>query len=109
MVEAALIGMGLTTPLWEFLLRPALLSADTPIAGQILILVPVFCIAAIMGGLFRVFVDAGPAQNVLRYLFLSLCCTLVGVAVLLLRHRPSGQDHHDAAGSPPREAAIRHS
>lgn len=32
----------------------------------------------------------------------------VGVAVLLLRHRPAATDH-DAAGSPPREAAIRHS
>lgn len=87
-VEAALIGMGLTTPLWEFLLRPALLALHTPVAAQVVILIPVFCITAIMGGLFKLVPEAGAARNTLRYMFVALGCSLIGVTTLITRTDP---------------------
>ncbi|WP_433831253.1 diguanylate cyclase [Actinoplanes sp. CA-015351] len=87
-VEAALIGMGLTTPLWEFLLRPALLRLDTPAVGQILCLLPVYCIAAIMGGLVRLFPHAETARNTLLYMFAALGLSLTGLTVAVTRTDP---------------------
>ncbi|MBB2946638.1 GGDEF domain-containing protein [Actinoplanes lutulentus] len=77
---------GTYRPVWLFI-GPGL-RLDTPALGQILTLLPVYCIAAIMGGLVRLAPDGGPVKNTLRYMFTALGISLSGMVVVVTHTDP---------------------
>jgi diguanylate cyclase (GGDEF)-like protein len=83
-VDATLIGLGAAAPVWEFLLRPSLVEAGTPLSGQAVLLVQTLALLAILGSLVRISRTTGRAKPSLKYLFASLLFTVMGVVLAAL-------------------------
>jgi diguanylate cyclase (GGDEF)-like protein len=83
-LDAALIAIGLITPVWEFLLRPHLLSIGAPASTQASYLVKLLLLTATLGALLRIAGTAGTARTAMNYFFVSLATGVVSVVASLL-------------------------
>ena len=81
-IDAAVWGVAVATPVWEFVFRPRLLAAHEGTARQLLVLSQVLVLFGICGALARVIRTGGPARPCLRFLLTALACTLVGTGVV---------------------------
>ncbi|GAA3344469.1 hypothetical protein GCM10020358_47860 [Amorphoplanes nipponensis] len=92
-LDAALIAIGLITPVWEFLLRPHLLEVGSPAGTQAAFLIKVLLLMGTLGALLRIADTAGTARTALNYFFVSLASAVVAVVVSLLTSVP-GSDYY---------------
>jgi diguanylate cyclase (GGDEF)-like protein len=83
-LDAALIAIGLITPVWEFLLRPHLLQIGSPAASQAVYLVKLLLLTATVGALLRIAGTASTARTSMNYFFISLTAAVVSLVVSLL-------------------------
>jgi diguanylate cyclase (GGDEF)-like protein len=92
-IDATLLGVGLITPVWEFLLRPHLLELDVSGPSQGIYLLKMLLLMGTLGALLRIARTAGTARTSLIYFFVSLGATVVSVVSSLLSTRP-GSDYY---------------
>ncbi|MFI1997003.1 GGDEF domain-containing protein [Actinoplanes sp. NPDC020271] len=92
-IDAALLGVGLITPVWEFVLRPHLVGLDVSDPSQGIYLLKMLLLTGTLGALLRIARTAGTARTSLIYFFLSLGATVVSVVSSLLSTRP-GSDYY---------------
>ncbi|MFD1374371.1 GGDEF domain-containing protein [Actinoplanes sichuanensis] len=92
-IDATLLGVGLITPVWEFVLRPHLLELDVSGPSQGIYLLKMLLLTGTLGALLRIARTAGTARTSLIYFFLSLGATVVSVVSSLLSTRP-GSDYY---------------
>jgi diguanylate cyclase (GGDEF)-like protein len=86
-LDAALIAVGLITPVWEFLLRPHLLQVGSAASSQAVYLVKLLLLTATLGALLRIAGTAGTARTSMNYFFVGLASGVVSVVVSLLTTR----------------------
>ncbi|GIE78543.1 hypothetical protein Aph02nite_44930 [Actinoplanes philippinensis] len=92
-IDAALLGVGLITPVWEFVLRPHLLGLEVSGASQGIYLLKMLLLTGTLGALLRIARTAGTARTSLIYFFISIGATVVSVVSSLLSTRP-GSDYY---------------
>jgi diguanylate cyclase len=92
-IDATLLGVGLITPVWEFVLRPHLLELDVPGSSQGIYLLKMLLLTGTLGALLRIARTAGTARTSLIYFFISMGATVVSVVSSLLSTRP-GSDYY---------------
>ncbi|MEU8662895.1 hypothetical protein, partial [Actinoplanes philippinensis] len=92
-IDATLLGVGLITPVWEFVLRPHLLELDVSGPSQAIYLLKMLLLMGTIGALLRIARTAGTARTSLIYFFISLGATVVSVVSSLLSTRP-GSDYY---------------
>jgi diguanylate cyclase (GGDEF)-like protein len=92
-IDAALLGVGLIAPVWEFLLRPHLVRIEATAATQAVYLIKMLLLMATLGALLRIARTAGTARTSLTYFFICMTATVVSVTVSLLSTRP-GSDYY---------------
>ncbi|GAA2903514.1 hypothetical protein Acy02nite_28830 [Actinoplanes cyaneus] len=92
-IDATLLGVGLITPVWEFVLRPHLLDLDVPGSSQGIYLLKMLLLTGTLGALLRIARTAGTARTSLIYFFISMGATVVSVVSSLLSTRP-GSDYY---------------
>jgi diguanylate cyclase (GGDEF)-like protein len=80
-LDAALIGLGIAAPVWEFILRPRLLANGASLPSQAVVLVQILVLLAVLGALLRISRTSERGQTALRYLFAALACTIVGLVL----------------------------
>jgi diguanylate cyclase (GGDEF)-like protein len=80
-IDAALIGLGIAAPVWEFILRPRLLANGASLPSQAVVLVQILVLLAVLGALLRISRTSERGQTALRYLFAALACTIVGLVL----------------------------
>ncbi|WP_430787732.1 GGDEF domain-containing protein [Actinoplanes sp. G11-F43] len=84
-LDAAVWGIALAAPVWEFLFRPRLLHLGVTLFGQFLVLTQLLVLLGICGSLLRVSRSSpGPARASLRFLYLALGFTILGIALVNL-------------------------
>jgi diguanylate cyclase (GGDEF)-like protein len=81
-IDAAVWGISLAAPLWEFAFRPHMLGAGIGTAGLFLVLTQLLVLLGICGALLRVARTSEAGRACLNYLFGSLGCTILGIAVV---------------------------
>ncbi|MEU8659846.1 GGDEF domain-containing protein [Actinoplanes philippinensis] len=81
-IDAAVWGIALAAPLWEFAFRPHMLGAGMGTAGLFLVLTQLLVLLGICGALLRVARTSEAGRVCLNYLFASLGCTILGIAVV---------------------------
>ncbi|MFF0378512.1 GGDEF domain-containing protein [Actinoplanes missouriensis] len=89
-IDAAVWGVALATPVWEFLFRPRLLAAGQDTATQLFVLTQLLVLFGICGALLRVARTSGRGQVSLWYLFGALGMTLLGTAAVHMLPAGSG-------------------
>jgi diguanylate cyclase (GGDEF)-like protein len=92
-IDATLLGVGLITPVWEFVLRPHLLDLDVSGPSQGIYLLKMLLLMGTLGALMRIARTAGTARTSLIYFFVSMGATVVSVISSLLSTRP-GSDYY---------------
>ncbi|GIF05069.1 GGDEF domain-containing protein [Actinoplanes siamensis] len=92
-IDATLLGVGLITPVWEFVLRPHLLELDVTGSSQGIYLLKMLLLMGTLGALLRIARTAGTARTSLIYFFVSMGATVVSVVSSLLSTRP-GSDYY---------------
>lgn len=80
-IDAALIGLGTAAPVWEFVLRPRLLTNGASLAGQAVLLTQVLVLLAVLGALLRISRTSERGQVALKYMFAALTCTILGLVL----------------------------
>jgi Diguanylate cyclase, GGDEF domain len=73
-VQAGLIGIGLSGPVWELLIRPRLLTGEVSPAMQTTDLVVVMALMTVLGTLLRTASTTVLARAALGYLFVAVSC-----------------------------------
>ncbi|MFC4069818.1 diguanylate cyclase domain-containing protein [Actinoplanes subglobosus] len=81
-IDAAVWGISLAAPLWEFAFRPQMLRMGVGTAGLFLVLTQLLVLLGICGALLRVARTSESGRSCLNYLFGSLGCTILGIAVV---------------------------
>ncbi|MEU4626910.1 GGDEF domain-containing protein [Actinoplanes sp. NPDC023801] len=81
-IDAAVWGIALAAPVWEFLFRPHLLRLGMGIAGQFLVLTQLLVLLGICGALLRVARASAASRVCLNYLFVSLGLTILGTGLV---------------------------
>jgi diguanylate cyclase (GGDEF)-like protein len=81
-IDAAVVGLAVAAPLWEFLVRPRMLDAGSGAGHQVVILVELLVLLGILGALERVSRTSLRGQTSLWLLFTSLAGAVAGVVVL---------------------------
>ncbi|SDT58175.1 GGDEF domain-containing protein [Actinoplanes derwentensis] len=80
-IDAAVWGIALASPVWEFVFRPRLLHLGMSGSGQFLVLTQLLVLLGICGSLLRVSRNS-PAKACLRFLFLALGFTILGISLV---------------------------
>ncbi|GAA1612068.1 GGDEF domain-containing protein [Actinoplanes couchii] len=88
-IDAAVWGIALAAPMWEFLFRPYLLTVGTGGGQQSIVLIQLLVLLGICGSLIRVS-RTSSAKQCLRLLFAALGFTILGIALVNLG-APGGQ------------------
>jgi diguanylate cyclase (GGDEF)-like protein len=83
-VDAAIIGLCASAPLWEWVLQPRLATIGAPTSGQVVILLDVLCLGGVFGSLARIATTARRGRPTLCYLLLALTLTFVAITVAVL-------------------------
>lgn len=78
-IDAALIGIAVAAPVWEFGLRPALLEVGAPPAAQVTVLVQILVLLGILGALLRIARTTGRRLPTIWLMFAALACTVAGI------------------------------
>jgi diguanylate cyclase (GGDEF)-like protein len=81
-IDAAVWGVALAAPAWEFLFRPHLLRSGMGVAGQFLVLTQLLVLFGICGALLRVARTSVASRVCLNYLFASLGLTILGTGIV---------------------------
>ncbi|WP_433794574.1 diguanylate cyclase domain-containing protein [Actinoplanes sp. CA-252034] len=81
-IDAAVWGISLAAPLWEFAFRPHMLRSGIGTAGLFLVLTQLLVLLGICGALLRVARTSESGRACLNFLFASLGCTILGIAVV---------------------------
>ncbi|BEL08645.1 hypothetical protein Q0Z83_068360 [Actinoplanes sichuanensis] len=81
-IDAAVWGIALAAPLWEFAFRPRMLGAGMGTAGLFLVLTQLLVLLGICGALLRVARTSAAGRTCMNYLFASLGCTILGIALV---------------------------
>jgi diguanylate cyclase (GGDEF)-like protein len=87
-MHAALVGLGLSGPVWEVLLRPKLLANGVPSLRQGALLVIVLALMTLLGTLLRVMRTTVKARATLYYLLLAMAGGLAAVILTTLTAGP---------------------
>ncbi|MBN1173357.1 MAG: GGDEF domain-containing protein, partial [Micromonosporaceae bacterium] len=90
-IDAALIGIGVALPVWEFLLRPHLARLDMPWSSHAGSLAQQLALFGILGSLLHIAQASGRQATSLRYLLIALLWTIVGTLDALLSLDASGR------------------
>jgi diguanylate cyclase (GGDEF)-like protein len=83
-IDAAIIGLCASAPLWEWVLQPRLAAIGAPTGGQVVILLDVLCLGGVFGSLARIATTARRGRPTLYYLLLALLLTFVAITVAVL-------------------------
>jgi diguanylate cyclase (GGDEF)-like protein len=83
-IDAAIVGLCSSAPLWEWVLQPKLAAIGAPITGQLVILLDVLCLGGVFGSLARIATTARRGRPTLCYLLLALVLTFVAITVAVL-------------------------
>ncbi|MCW2641541.1 MAG: hypothetical protein JWP76_3847 [Dactylosporangium sp.] len=83
-LQAALVGLGLSGLPWAFVIRPVMLAARTSLIMQSVVVIVVMSLMTIMGSLLRVAATTRQAKASLAYLFAALISALVAMALVAL-------------------------
>src|SRR3954453_1615656 len=83
-IDAAIIGLCASAPLWEWVLQPRLAAIGAPAGGQVVILLDVLCLGGVFGSLARIATTARRGRPTLSYLLLALLLTFVAITVAVL-------------------------
>ncbi|GIF44099.1 GGDEF domain-containing protein [Actinoplanes xinjiangensis] len=81
-IDAAVWGIALAAPVWEFAFRPHMLRAGMGTAGLFLVLTQLLVLLGICGALLRVARTSEAGRACLNYLFASLGCTILGIGLI---------------------------
>jgi diguanylate cyclase (GGDEF)-like protein len=81
-IDAAVWGIALAAPVWEFAFRPQMLRMGMTTAGLFLVLTQLLVLLGICGALLRVARTSESGRVCLNYLFGSLGCTILGIAIV---------------------------
>jgi diguanylate cyclase (GGDEF)-like protein len=81
-IDAAVWGVALAVPAWEFVFRPNLLRSGMGIAGQFLVLTQLLVLFGICGALLRVARTSAASRVCLNHLFASLGFTILGTGIV---------------------------
>jgi diguanylate cyclase (GGDEF)-like protein len=90
-VDAAIVGLCASAPLWEWVLQPKLEAIGAPTSGQLVILLDVLCLGGVFGSLARVATTTGRGRPTLCYLLLALVLTLGAITVAVLTASAPGR------------------
>ncbi|MFC7534045.1 GGDEF domain-containing protein [Actinoplanes sp. GCM10030250] len=90
-IDAAVWGIAVAAPVWEFLFRPRLLDAHAGTGQQLIVLTQILVLFGICGSLLRVARTCGAGRACLAFLFAALGCTVVGIATV--NALPSAAEH----------------
>ncbi|WP_328463406.1 GGDEF domain-containing protein [Actinoplanes sp. NBC_00393] len=77
-IDAAVLGIAAAAPVWEYVLRPALLAAKTPTYVHIGVLVQILPLMGILGSMLRIAQAAGRQQVSVWLFFGALACAVAG-------------------------------
>ena len=83
-IDAAIIGLCASAPLWAWVLQPRLVAIGAPSSGQLVILLDVLCLGGVFGSLARIATTARRGRPTLSYLLLALLLTFVAITVAVL-------------------------
>ena len=83
-IDAAIIGLCASAPLWEWVLQPQLAAIGAPIGGQVVILLDILCLGGVFGSLARIATTARRGRPTLGYLLLALLLTFAGITTAVL-------------------------
>ena len=83
-IDAAIIGLCASAPLWEWVLQPRLAAIGAPTIGQVVILLDVLCLGGVFGSLARIATTARRGRPTLCYLLLALVLTFVAITAAVL-------------------------
>lgn len=78
-LHAALVGLGLSGPMWQVLLRPSLAAADVPALRQDTLLITVVAMMTLLGTLLRVLKTTVKARATLYYFLLAMAGAITAV------------------------------
>ncbi|MBO3743414.1 GGDEF domain-containing protein [Actinoplanes flavus] len=81
-IDAAVWGIAVAAPVWEFLFRPRVLDASAGVTGQLIALTQLLVLLGICGALLRVSQISDFGKSGLRLLFGALVCTIAGVGAV---------------------------
>jgi diguanylate cyclase (GGDEF)-like protein len=90
-IEAAVWGIAVAAPVWEFLFRPRLLETGNGAGQQLIVLTQILVLFGICGALLRVARTCGAGRACLAFLFAALGCTVAGIATVSAL--PSAAEH----------------
>ncbi|MEV6305419.1 diguanylate cyclase [Actinoplanes sp. NPDC051861] len=90
-IDAAVWGIAVAAPVWEFLFRPRLLHAHAGAGQQLIVLTQILVLFGICGALLRVARTCGAGRPCLGFLFSALGFTVVGIAAVHML--PSAAEH----------------
>jgi diguanylate cyclase (GGDEF)-like protein len=81
-IDAAVWGIALAAPVWEFLFRPRMLEAGVSTADEFVVLTQLLVLLGICGALLRLSRTSRAGRICLRFLFGALGWTILGTAVV---------------------------
>jgi diguanylate cyclase (GGDEF)-like protein len=88
LLHAALVGLGLSGPIWEVLLRPRLLTSGVPVLRQGALVIMVLALMTLLGTLLRVMKTTVRARATLYYLLLAMGGGMAAVILTTLAAGP---------------------
>ncbi|MBT8228038.1 MAG: GGDEF domain-containing protein [Dactylosporangium sp.] len=77
-IDAALTGLGVAAPIWEFLIRPRMLESNVPVGSHLVVLVQLLVLLAVLGSLLRISRTSGRGVAALRFLVAAMIWTVAG-------------------------------
>ncbi|HEX5205016.1 MAG TPA: GGDEF domain-containing protein [Actinoplanes sp.] len=83
-IDAAIIGLCASAPLWEWVLHPQLVAIGAPTSGQAVILLDVLSLGGVFGSLARIATTTRRGRPTLCYLLLAILLTFVAITVAVL-------------------------
>lgn len=81
-IDAAVWGIALAAPLWEFAFRPHMLRAGMDTSRLFVVLTQLLVLLGICGALLRVARTTKAGRTCLIYLYTALGCTIVGIGLV---------------------------
>jgi diguanylate cyclase (GGDEF)-like protein len=89
-IDAAVVGIAAAAPVWEFVLRPALVATGTALAGQVVVLTQILVLLGTSGALLRITRASARRHVSVWLLFGSLSCAVLGDIVFTTSGREAG-------------------
>jgi diguanylate cyclase (GGDEF)-like protein len=83
-IDAAIVGLCASAPLWELVLQPQLASIHAPRPGQAVILLDVLFLGGVLGALVYVAFNSRRARVAIGYLLVALFATLSAITVAVI-------------------------